>query len=147
MGYYMDSEWCDDLHYTPEERERLTEDFQALACGPEVEQPAIEYADYDAFEFLDAEDFNVTEVGDGSIIVHGFKETMKATGFIDEICSVLSKHLGEDKGRRVWIMSGEDGEKWPIVFEHGQGARSPEMTTVYKVHISDTEMEVRGDDA
>lgn len=147
MGYYMDSEWCDDLHYTPEERERLTEDFQALCCGPEVEQPAIEYADYDAFEFLDAEDFNVTEVGDGSIIVHGFKETVKATGFIDEIHNVLSMNLGADKGRCVWIMSGEDGETWPVVHENGHKASSPKMTTVYKVHISDTEMEVRGDDA
>lgn len=146
MGYYIYSEMCDELLYTSEERERLTEDFQALACGPEVDNPVIEYADYEAADFLGAEYFNTGDFGD-YLTVQGLTENINSTAFFDEICSVLSKHLGEDKGRRVWIMSGDDGEKWPIVFEHGQGARSPEMTTVYKVHISDTEMEVRGDDA
>lgn len=146
MGYYLHSEMSDDLTYTREEREALTEAFQALCCGPEVDRPIVEYADYDAFEFLDAEQFSVSEGDDGGLIVHGTADSQKATEFLTEITHVMSRNLGEDKGRAVWIIEGEDGDRWPWVFEHGHDNCSPEMTVTYKIHVSDTVMEVRGDD-
>lgn len=142
MGYSFDTEMCDHLTYTREQREALTEAFQALACGPEVERPVLEYADYDAFEFLDAEGFSVTEDKDGGLVVDGLCDSSMSS-FLEGTIDILSINLGEDKEPHIWILCGEDMERWAWVFKHGKYADQPKMEIVYKVHVSDADVEER----